>query len=229
MASIIDLSLQPREGTGKGVARKLRAEDRMPVVLYGAGREPRTFSVSRVDLRQAISTDYGTRILLRLNVEGEKGEATHAILKAVQKHPVRHDMLHADLLAVDKDRPVIMRVPVLAAPGTPFGVKNQGGVLEWMRRDVVLRILPEKIPARIELDVTGLRLGQSIKAGEVAGEDYQLAMSADEPICHVIATRMSLEVEEPEEEEGEAAEGAEGEGEGAEGEEAEASGEESKE
>jgi large subunit ribosomal protein L25 len=175
-----------------------------------------------MDLRQALSSEYGSRILLRLKVEGEAGEPTHAVVKAVQKHPVRHDMLHADLLAVDKDRPVIMRVPVAAAAGTPFGVKNQGGVLEWMRRDVILRVLPEKIPSRIELDVTDLRLGQSIKAGQVAGDAWTLAMDADEPICHVIATRMSLEVEEPEAEEGEEAEGEAGEAG-----EAEASGEES--
>ncbi len=214
MSATQTLSVKMRTTTGKGVARKLRAEGRVPAVLYGPGKEPLKLSVDASQLRHALTTEYGNRILLQLAIEGEKKER-YAILKDLQRHPLRHDVLHADLLAVEMDRPVVVRVPLRAAPGVPFGVKNQGGVLEWMRRDVTIRVLPDKMPAFLTVDIEPLELGQSLTAKDVVeGQDVELAIDDDTPICHVVATRMSLEVTE-----------AEGEEEGAEGEEAAAEGE----
>ncbi len=216
MSATQTLSVQARSVSGKGVARKLRAQGRIPAVLYGPGSEPLNLSIDAAQLRHALTTEYGNRILLELAIEGEKKQR-YAILKDLQRHPLRNEVLHADLLAVEMDRPVVVRVPLRAGPGTPFGVKNQGGVLEWMRRDVTIHVLPEKMPPYLIVDIEPLELGQSLTARDVAGE-YDLAIDESAPICHVVATRMSLEVVGEEEEEGAegAEEGAEGAAEGAE-------------
>ncbi len=213
MSAMHELHVSARTATGKGVARKLRAGGRVPAVIYGPGSKPEELSIDTAELRQALTTEYGNRILLRLSIDGGK-EERYAILKDLQRHPLRNEVLHVDLLAVELDRPVVVRVPLRAKPGIPFGVKNQGGVLEWMRRDVTIHVLPDKMPSSIYVDIEPLELGQSLTAKNVVGDDFDLEIDENTPICHVVATRMSLEVAEGEGEE----EGAEGEEEGAEGE-----------
>jgi large subunit ribosomal protein L25 len=220
MSATYDLPVQVRTGSGKGVARKLRARAQMPAVLYGAGTQPRNLSLDTASLLQALSSDYGQRVLLHLQIEGEKG-GVHAIVKEIQKHPVTRRFLHADLLAVRVDEPVIVHVPLRGTEGTPYGVKNEGGVLEWMRREVAIRVLPEKMPAAIEVDVVPLRLGQRITAAEAVADEFELVTPGDTALCHVVATRMSIETTE-EAEAAEEVEGVEGEGEAPAAEEAEA-------
>ncbi len=208
MSTTIELSVKARRETGKGVARKLRAQAQIPAVLYGLGAESRSLTLDAAQFRHAISSTYGRRVLLRLKFEGEK-EVTHAIVKDIQKHPLSRNFLHADLLAVQMDRPIVVRVPLRQKEGIPYGVKNENGVLEWMLRDVLLRVLPEKIPAAVEVDVVPLKLGQRITAQEAVGGEFELETPGDTALCHVVATRMSVEVATVAGEEGE--EGAEGE------------------
>ena len=120
--------------------------------------------------------------------------------------------------------PVEVKVPLRPTEGIPFGVKNEGGVLEWMRRDVTILVMPDKIPAELVVDTAALHLNQAIHAEDAVGDEYELAIPGSTPLCHVVPTRMSLEVATDEEgEEGEGAEGEEG-AEGAEGEGAKAEG-----
>jgi large subunit ribosomal protein L25 len=209
MAATYELSAVERTDTGKGVARKLRADSRMPAVVYGPGVDaPLKLSLNSAELRQAITTDYGDRVLLKINVEGKP---VLALLKQLQRHPVRQDLLHADLFAVDMATPVEIRIPLTPTEGIPYGVKNEGGVLEWMRRDVTIRVMPDKIPATLEVDTASLRINEAIHAKTAVGDDYELAIPEDTPLCHVVPTRMTLEVVTDEEgEEGEGVEGAEG-------------------
>jgi len=217
MSNTIELSAIARPKTGKGVARKLRAQAQLPAVLYGLGAEARALALDTAQFRQAISSDYGRRVLLRLKFEGEK-EVTFAVVKEIQKHPLSRKLLHADLLAVEKDKPIVVRVPLRQKEGIPFGVKNENGVLEWMHWEVLLRVLPEKIPAAIDVDVVPLKLGEQITAEQAVGGEFELETPGDTALCHVVATRMSVEVAGAEGEAGE--EGAEGAaaGEGEEGE-----------
>lgn len=217
MAATYDLNAQPRADKGKGVARKLRALSRVPAVLYGPGIDAtRTLSIDSLELRTAITTDHGDRVLLQLSIEGEKATVP-ALVKEIVRHPVRGEMLHADLFAVDMATPVEVRIPLRPTEGTPHGVKNEGGVLEWMRRDVTIRVLPTEIPASLQVDTASLHLNQAIHAEDAVGDEFELAIPGSTPLCHVVPTRMSLEVATDEEgEEGEGVEGAEGaEGEGA--------------
>jgi large subunit ribosomal protein L25 len=212
MAATFVLNALPRSTKGKGTARKLRAEARMPAVLYGPGVDvPHNISLSSAELRHAITTDHGDRVLLQVQIEGT-GKVVPALLKQIQRHPVRNDFLHADLFAVDLATPVEIRIPLTPTEGIPYGVKNEGGVLEWMRRDVTIRVMPDKIPATLEVDTASLRINQAILAKTAVGDEFELAIPDDTPLCHVVPTRMSLEVSTDEEgEEGEeaAAEGGE--------------------
>ena len=210
-----DLRVKTRTETGKGVARKLRAAEQLPAVLYGMGRESLGLIVSEMDLRLALSTSARGRVVLNLDIEGEKGGPVPALVKDIQRHPVGGEFLHADLLAIQLDKPVQIRVPIISTDAVPVGVKTDGGVLEWMRRDVLIEVLPRDIPDRIEVDLADLELNQSLTAMQIVGEAFKLVTKGETPICHVVATRMSLEVvgegEEVEGEEGvEGAEGAEG-------------------
>lgn len=210
MASV-NLSATPREGSGKGVARKLRAAGRVPAILYGFGTESQPVSVDNIELRKALSTSAGVRAIMQLQVEG--GDKPFAVLiKELQRHPLSRNITHVDLVSIDLDVPVEVSVPINAI-GIPEGVKSQGGNLEWQRRELQIRVLPTKIPESIDVDISGLNLNDALHIGDLDLPDAELLEEEKLTICSVKTTRMSVEVAETEEgegEEGEAGEGAEG-------------------
>lgn len=207
MASV-NLSASPREGSGKGVARKLRAAGRVPGILYGFGTESQPVSVDNIELRKALSTSAGIRAIMQLQIEG--GDKPYAVLiKELQRHPLSRNITHVDLVSIDLDVPVEVSIPINAI-GIPEGVKSQGGNLEWQRRELQIRVLPTKIPENIEIDISGLQLNDALHIGDLDLPDAELLEEEKLTICSVKTTRMSVEVAEPEE--GEGAEGEEGEG-----------------
>ena len=200
----VNLSVSPREGSGKGVARKLRAAGRVPAILYGFGTEPQSLSIDGVELRKALSTPAGIRAILRLNIDG--GKKPYAVLvKALQRHPLSRKITHVDLLSIDLDQPVDVNVPINAI-GTPIGVRTQGGNLEWQRRELEIRVLPTEIPEHIDVDISGLELNDALHVGDIKLPGAELLDDAKLTICSVKTTRMS--VTETEGEEGAGAEGA---------------------
>jgi len=207
MASV-NLSVSPREGSGKGVARRLRAAGHIPAILYGYGTEPQSVSVEDLALRKALSSPAGVRAVLKLEVEGGK-EPFVALVKDLQRHPLTRMILHVDLQSIDIKQTVDVSVPIRAV-GIAEGVRTQGGNLEWQRRELQLRLLPTMIPEYIEIDVTELQLNEALHIGDVKVEDAEMLEDAMLTICSVKTTRMSVEVETEEGEgegEGEAAEG----------------------
>jgi large subunit ribosomal protein L25 len=211
MASV-NLSAAPRAESGKGVARKLRAEGQVPAILYGFGTDPRSVSLDAVALRKALSTPAGSRVVLQLKVEG--GEKPFAVLiKELQRHPLTRNITHVDLMSIDLDQPVDVNVPILAI-GTPVGVRSEGGTLEWQRRELQLRVLPTKIPENIEIDVSEMHLNDALHIGDISIEGAEMLEEEKLTICSVKTTRMSVPTPE-EEAEGEGEEGEEGEGEAA--------------
>jgi large subunit ribosomal protein L25 len=210
----VNLSASPREGSGKGVARKLRADGRVPGILYGFGTASQPLSVDSLELRKALSTSAGIRAIMQLQIEG--GDQPYAVLiKEIQRHPLSRNITHVDLVSIDLNEPVEVSVPINAI-GIPEGVKSQGGNLEWQRRELQIRVLPTKIPENIEIDISGLQLNDALHIGDLDLPDAELLEEEKLTICSVKTTRMSIEVAEPEEgEEGE--EGAEAEGGDAEG------------
>lgn len=217
MKNISTLSAVKREGTGKGVARKLRASGKVPVILYGADMESISLTVDAQEalhLFQSISVD---NTIVNIEVEGEK-EPYETLVRDIQTHPIRSDLVHVDFLRIQKGVAVDVEIPV-HLEGVPVGVKQHGGNLEQIIHELPVRCIPSKIPEVIEVDVTALDLNESIHVYDLdLPEGVEVTIDPERTICNVAVPRAEEE-EETDEDELEGMEGIEGEGEaGAEGE-----------
>ena len=159
------LSVQAREETGNGPARRLRAQGLIPGVSYGKGKVTTPVSIRLEDLRAAMA--HGHNVVLELDfgkgAKGAKGKgksARYAVVKQLQFHPTRRQLLHVDLHEVDLAVEIEAPVPIEAV-GAALGLKD-GGIMEWERREVVVRALPADVPPMLELDVTDLEIGHHL-------------------------------------------------------------------
>lgn len=222
MSENATLSATRREGTGKGVARKLRAAGQVPAVVYGKDMEAVSLSVdahAAEHLFQGISV---ASTIVDLKIKGER-KPLQTLVREVQTHPYRPELIHIDFYRIQKGVAVEVEVP-LNLEGTPEGVRN-GGTLEQVFHVIPVKCIPSKIPEAITVDVTGLNIGDALHAYDLEiDEDLELLMDADRTLASVAAPRAEEEVVEEEVlagEELEAAEPvaaeAEGEGEEAEG------------
>jgi large subunit ribosomal protein L25 len=206
------LLVKRREANGSREARRLRRGDRVPGVLYGGGGDPLSFDVDARELRLALAS---TGAVLDLSVDGAK--ATPVVLKEAQRHPVRGETVHIDLLRVRLDRAIHAVVPVeLTGVDSAPGVR-EGGVLEQIVRELNIEALPTAIPEAIAHDVGELAIGETIVLGAVAVPEGVTLL--DDPQETVLATLTAprLQVEEETEIEAETELiGGEGEGEAAE-------------
>ena len=211
MADDIILVAETGRPTGSPASRRLRATGKVPAVLYGRGAEPAPISVEWRDLRSALTTDKGLNALLTLKIGTKR---TKAIVKEMQRHPVRRDVLHIDFLAVDVDKPITTDVP-LVLEGEPEKVIRDDGVVEQIVNVLIVTAKPDAIPGHIAVDVSDLEIGQQITVGDLQ-LPADVTTEADPEETIVIAKLTSLALAEEEEEEGEEGE-EEAEGEGAEG------------
>jgi large subunit ribosomal protein L25 len=193
-----------REGTGKGVARKLRAAGRVPAVLYGTGVEPTALSVDARDLFHLLHTGAGTNVLVDLEVDGERHLA---LPRDVQRDHIRGRYVHVDFLAVRADAKITLTVPVRVVGESP-GVKL-GGVLEHHLWDLQVECLPTDVPDAIDADISTLdEIGSSLKVSDlVVPEGVTILTSPDESVVAVQQPQAPVVEEAVEAVEGEAVEG----------------------
>lgn len=207
----VSLSGSPRESVGKKDAKHLRAENRVPCVVYG-GAEQTHFSLDLVELAKYVYTADVYRF--ELDVAGQK---TEAILKDLQFDPVSDRIIHADFLEIVEGRPVKMEIPVHIT-GNSIGVKNGGRLATNFRRLQVMG-LPKDFPDAVELDITPLRIGMSLRIKDVNLPNVTLLHNPESVVVGVRTARGAVEddLEEGEEdEEGEEGETAAAESEGGE-------------
>jgi large subunit ribosomal protein L25 len=197
----VKLQVKERESRGSADARRLRREGFIPGVLYGSGKKPHAICVPERELRRVLTGAGGLHAILDVILEGQK--TTHAsILKDYQQDPIRGHISHVDLQEVRLDQPIQASVTVQLI-GEPVGVK-EGGVLSQVQREINVEALPMEIPEHIDLDVTAMAIGDSLRVADLApieGVTY-----LDDPEETVLAAvGMPTRVEEPEEvaEEGE--------------------------
>jgi large subunit ribosomal protein L25 len=197
----IKLQVKERESRGSADARRLRREGFIPGVLYGRGKEPQTICVPERDLRRVLTGQGGLHAILDVVVEGR--QTTHAsILKDYQQDPIRGHISHIDLQEVRLDQPIQASVNVQLV-GEPAGAK-EGGVLSQVQREINVEALPMEIPEHIDLDVSGMAIGDTLRLADLAPMDGVTYL--DNPEETVLATvTLPTRVEEPEEvtEEGE--------------------------
>lgn len=158
------MSIELREKVGKGVARKLRANGRVPGVVYGKGVEPVAVSVSAKELAGAIAGEGGRNNLITLQGGGSLNGSV-VIVADLQKAALKGTFVSVDLHKINMDEKVRVHVPV-ALVGTAAGVK-EGGMLDVVMHSVDLECLPAQIPEHVEVDVTGLAIGHAIHVGEL--------------------------------------------------------------
>lgn len=207
-----------RANLGKSDAKKLRAEGRVPCVLYG-GKEQIHFETPMINFRDLV---YTTNVhYVNLSVEGKKAQA---ILQDIQFHPVSETIMHADFLELKAGKAISMEIPVRTSGNAP-GVA-EGGKLYINQKYLLIKALPKDMPEEIMIDISHLRLGSSIKVGDLEVGDFEILTSELISVISVETPRtiQIIEVEEDEDlegeegEEGEGEEGEEGEGGDAEGE-----------
>ncbi len=197
----IKLQVKERERRGSADARRLRRDGYIPGVLYGRGKEPHAIYVPERELRRVLTGQGGLHAILDVVLDGQK--TTHAsILKDYQQDPIRGHISHIDLQEVRLDQPIQASVTVQLV-GEPVGAK-EGGVLSQVQREVNVEALPMEIPEHIDLDVSGLAIGDTLRLADLAPIDGVTYL--DDPEETVLATvTLPTRVEEPEEvaEEGE--------------------------
>ena len=178
-----------REGRGKNEANRLRASGKIPAVVYGSrseGKAPEGVPVS-VDPKQVLRilhSDSGANTLITLKVDGST--EARVMVKEYQLDPVTHQLLHADFYQLALDKEITVTVPV-TIKGEPRGVKLQGGLLDFVTREIQVLCLPTEIPEHIDVDVTELMLNQSVRVRELAQDSKWKAITApDTMIVHVV-------------------------------------------
>lgn len=185
-----------REATGKGAARAFRREGRIPGILYGHGLDNVPLTVDEGDLHRIVQSVSIENTIVDLAVDGDGGEPHKVLIREVQTHPFREEFLHVDFFEIAMDEKIHVDVPVVLR-GVPDGVKNQGGVLDHMLRELEVYCLPSDIPERVELDVTELQIGDSIHVGEIELPGMEIETDPDRSVVAVLAPTV---IEEPEEE-----------------------------
>ena len=178
-----------REGRGKNEANRLRASGQIPAVVYGSrteGKAPEGVPVS-VDPKQVLRilhSDSGANTLITLKVDG--GAAARVMVKEYQLDPITHQLLHADFYQLALDKAITVTVPI-NLKGEPRGVKLQGGLLDFVTRDIQVLSLPTEIPEHIDIDVTELMLNQSIRVRDLPQDSKWKSVTPPETmIVHVV-------------------------------------------
>jgi len=162
-----DLAVTVREKSGKGAARQLRRSGKVPGVLYGQG-ECVLLTIEPEPLTKILKSQAGSTALITLTVNGAKAKPKRtALLRDFQVDPVEGNVLHADLFEISMDKPIRVKVPVHVIGGTPVGVK-EGGILHYNTRELHVECLPGALPDHIEVDASGLGIGQGIHLKEMA-------------------------------------------------------------
>jgi large subunit ribosomal protein L25 len=163
MAEIIKLTATPRAEQGTRPSRRLRAEGKIPGVIYGMGSDPRPVTVNWRELRAALVTEQGLNAVIHLDLEGDSNPT---LVKDMQRHPVRRDVLHVDFLRVDLDKEVEFEVQIVLE-GEALKVTQADGMVEQTLNALLISAKPDSIPPQIAVDISGLEIGDAIRVGDL--------------------------------------------------------------
>ncbi len=192
------VQVQDRSQTGKNESRRLRRGGFVPAIVYGGQKSPHPIAVDPKLLLQILHSESGANTIFQLNLKGTD-QRRHVMIKDYQVDPVNGSLLHVDLLRIQMDEVIEVMVPVRPV-GEPVGVKVDGGILDHVSREVRLASLPGNIPEHIDLEVTSLKIGDSIRVSDIPPSDRYKILSDPEQILIVISPPAKEEVEAPVEE-----------------------------
>ncbi|MBL6994058.1 50S ribosomal protein L25 [Desulfobacula sp.] len=203
---LIELSAKTRETSGKNAARKLRSNNEIPAIIYGAKTDPEMLSINTIDFIKIIRKHGSMGLFFNLNIDGDSGKKKSVMLKDMQMDTFSLNYLHIDLHEIDMDAKTTISVTVEAI-GESIGVK-EGGLLQIIRREIDVLCKPVDAPETIQIDITNLDVGDAVHVEDIdLGENIEIPHEVNFTVITIVAP--SLEEEEVEEddelmEEGEA-------------------------
>ena len=187
-----DLVLNTEEKTtiGSRSSRRLRRDGKVPGVLYGLGQDPEIFSVDYGDLRGALTTDAGLNALIQLSVNGTN---QLSILKSLQRHPVKDEVIHVDFVRVDPNQELAVEVPIVLE-GVAKKVTDQNGMVDQTMFSLSVLSLPDSIPNELTADVSELEINDAIRVSDVVlPEGVRTEVDPEEAIAVGTVTRSTME------------------------------------
>src|SRR5205085_4452324 len=187
----VQLAAEPRQMTGSSEARRLRAEGKIPAVLYGHGITPQAVAVDARALRGALNQDAGLNALLMLQVQSDRHLA---MARQLQRHPVRGSVVHVDFVIVRRDEVVSVEVPIRLV-GEATGVERADGMLEQQVFNLMVSSIPANIPNHIDIDVSKLSVGDTVRVGDLKlPEGVTVDLDPEEPVLIATASAIAAEV-----------------------------------
>lgn len=184
------LSAQARGNGGKGVARKLRGDGRVPAIVYGHGREPMALSINTRELERLLDHISAENTVIDLDIDGK---ASRTLIREIQRHPFKRQILHVDFQELVAGEKVTVSIPIVLM-GVPDGVRMDGGILDQTMRELEVEVDPSNIPNHVELDVTKLTIGSSIHVSDLSlPEGVDVLDDPDASVCVVSAPRAVVE------------------------------------
>jgi len=196
----IEIEVEPRPTTGKKSRRDAAEKGLIPGVVYGGGKDPVPIAVDPKKIIQILRSERGQNSILLFSLKGTKAQR-HVMVKDFQVNPVSNELIHADFTRIMMDQKVRVDVP-LVFEGMAMGVKNQGGLMDVIMREVAVESLPSDIPDRIHVDLSPLKIGDSVKISDLQVSDKVKIMEEDlsQPIVIIAAPRIEAAAEGEEEE-----------------------------
>ena len=187
MAQQANLTVSSRTTSGKGAARTLRREGKVPAVIYGHGRAAESVSVETAALKKMLVGISAATTIVDVTVDNRA--PVKALIREIQRDSLRPaEIIHVDLYEVRGDEEITLEVPIRLI-GIPDGVRNFGGVLDHVLRELEIEVLPADIPEHIDLDVTALTIGHSLFVRDLQVSNAKVLNDPDTPICTVVAPR----------------------------------------
>ena len=180
------LEAQAREAGTKGHARRVRRDGKIPAVVYGAGKDSQPITVDPRVVTRILNSETGHNTIFDLTMNGEK---TKAMIVDWQYEPIKGKLLHIDLKRIALDKVLKVNVPIELV-GEAAGVKQEGGILEQMLREVEIECLPADIPSHIDVDVSGLTFGKVLRVSDLPHSDkLKFLTDENQPVAHVTSVK----------------------------------------
>jgi len=186
-----NLTATARSTVGKGAARVLRREGRVPAVVYGHAREPQSLSIPTRELERLLDVIAAGSTVVELSIDGKP---SRTLIREIQRHPFKKQILHVDFQELVAGEKITVSIPLVLV-GTPEGVRLGGGILEQMMRDIEVEVDPANIPNHIDVDVSNLIVGHSVHVSDLQiPSGVTVLAEPDAPIALVQVSRASVEV-----------------------------------
>lgn len=192
MSDQVTLAVRSRPGSGKGEARSLRRQGRIPAIAYGTGLDATPVSVDARELYHALHTDAGGNAIIQMDIDGD----THLTLaREIYRHPVRREILHVDFVAVSKDVKVTVEVAVHLVGEAPG--QEEGGIVDQIRFTLPVEVLPLEVPEYLELDISDMQIGDVKRVADLQTPDGVTVL--DDPEYSLVTLNQPQQEEEGEE------------------------------